>query len=252
MKSLKNLEKKWCFRIGVILVFIASIMYNVCLLSDIKIKDTNITALTDTLTISRNKLNEEVKSKSLLIMNIKELKNSNSSLTNEIDKLSKKDKKNLVEINKLNFTIDMLKDKIEDLEQDGPIIVVNDSVNIYSYPLKRTDEFRDLQGIFKVESTRSPISSKFEFTSDKIYADLVINKKKVDNSLILSVSSSNPYVNVTNVEGSIIDLKAYNSYQKPKKFGLGIQLGYGFTLDKNIVKLAPYAGVGLSYNLFNF
>lgn len=35
----------------------------------------------------------------------------------------------------------------------------------------------------------------------------------------------------------------------PKRFGLGLQIGYGYTLDK---KPQPYVGVGLSYNLLRF
>lgn len=75
-------------------------------------------------------------------MNVKELKKINSDLIIEINKLSNKDKRNLVEINKLNIKIDMLKDSIELLHSDTTIII-NDSTKVY--PFSIINEYRDLQ-----------------------------------------------------------------------------------------------------------
>ena len=38
---------------------------------------------------------------------------------------------------------------------------------------------------------------------------------------------------------------------KPKRWGIGVQVGYGLTLTGS-PKFAPYVGVGISYNIFNF
>lgn len=40
-------------------------------------------------------------------------------------------------------------------------------------------------------------------------------------------------------------------YQKPKRWSIGIQVGYGITL-KGTPQFAPYVGIGVSYNLFSF
>ena len=40
-------------------------------------------------------------------------------------------------------------------------------------------------------------------------------------------------------------------YQKPKRWSVGIQGGYGMTL-KGTPQFAPYVGIGVSYNLFSF
>ena len=40
-------------------------------------------------------------------------------------------------------------------------------------------------------------------------------------------------------------------YQKPKRWGIGIQVGYGVTMSRT-PQFSPYIGVGISYNLFNF
>ena len=39
---------------------------------------------------------------------------------------------------------------------------------------------------------------------------------------------------------------------KSRRWGIGIQAGYGLTLHQNIIKPTPYIGVGLSYNLLRF
>ena len=38
---------------------------------------------------------------------------------------------------------------------------------------------------------------------------------------------------------------------KPKRWGIGIQVGYGVTMSRT-PQFSPYIGVGISYNLFNF
>lgn len=254
MINLGSLKKKWCFNIGIALIVLSSIIMNVYQFNNGRINDkinkANITALTDSLKIEKNKLGEVVKSKSLLIMDINDLKNTNSDLNNEINKLSSKDKRNLVEINKLKITIDMLVDSLERL-QPGPIVVVNDSTK--SYPFSKINKFRELK--WDVDVTNKKDGTEIvtsTIKADKIYADLVINKTKEKNNLVLSVSSSNPYVNVTNIDGSVIDLNAYNSYQKPKLFGIGLHVGYGLSTNNGVVFLSPYIGVGLSYNLIRF
>lgn len=39
---------------------------------------------------------------------------------------------------------------------------------------------------------------------------------------------------------------------KPTRWGIGIQAGYGATLHNNTVNLAPYIGVGISYNILTW
>ena len=39
---------------------------------------------------------------------------------------------------------------------------------------------------------------------------------------------------------------------KPTHWGIGVQAGYGATLQDNTVKLAPYIGVGISYNIITW
>ena len=47
------------------------------------------------------------------------------------------------------------------------------------------------------------------------------------------------------------EVRTINIKPKPKRWGIGVQVGYGLTLQPQ-PKFAPYVGVGISYNLFNF
>lgn len=50
----------------------------------------------------------------------------------------------------------------------------------------------------------------------------------------------------------IITTTTIQNKQKTRRWGIGIQAGYGLTLHQNIIKPTPYIGVGLSYNLLRF
>ncbi|MBE9488450.1 MAG: hypothetical protein IMY73_04620 [Bacteroidetes bacterium] len=40
--------------------------------------------------------------------------------------------------------------------------------------------------------------------------------------------------------------------RKPKRWGVGVQVGYGATTNNGNVRLSPYIGVGVSYNIIQF
>lgn len=49
----------------------------------------------------------------------------------------------------------------------------------------------------------------------------------------------------------LINTTTVNTYQRPKRWGIGIQVGYGMTVATE-PKLHPYIGIGLSYNILTF
>lgn len=251
MKNLIEVGKKWFFKIGIGLIIISLIGTTLYLNNEKKKVENNIIALSDSLEISKNKLNEEIKSKKLLVMDISKLKEINSDLVYEINKLSNKDKKNLIEINKLKFNIDMLKDSILKL-QSGKVIIINDSTKVYPFEFPK-NKFRELKwDVTVIDRQYLPNIVTSSLLVDKFYSDLIINHIKDGENIKLSVSSSNPYLTITDIKGSIINTKAYNQYQKPKPFGLGVHIGYGLSTNNGIVYLSPYIGVGLSYNFIRF
>ena len=65
---------------------------------------------------------------------------------------------------------------------------------------------------------------------------------------------------VSGVDPSLDSLKIYRTHMviteqipvvqvKKTRWGIGVQAGYGATIDKNVVSLSPYVGVGVSYNI---
>ncbi|VDH16090.1 Uncharacterised protein [Algoriella xinjiangensis] len=70
--------------------------------------------------------------------------------------------------------------------------------------------------------------------SQIVLQDTIIQKK---DSIIYLTNT------IVNYQDKIIKIKP-----KPKRFGIGIQTGYGFNSDK----ITPYVGVGVSFNLVRF
>ena len=239
------------------IIFIGLILFGSVMLglyqyksNELKLAELNIKTQNDTIKVFKNKINENVYKINSLILDKKQLKEYNVELNNEISKLTKQDKTNLVEISKLSFTINSLGDSIKKLNNKlidstyNPITGLNN----YNFELKDSTKFRELRGIIKVTSKDKPFKVDTELLIDKVYTDLTIGKTLKNDKLELFVSSSNSKLLVTNLIGSVVDLKAYNKIQPKKRFSLSLQTGYGFT----IYGLSPYIGIGGSYNLINF
>jgi len=64
------------------------------------------------------------------------------------------------------------------------------------------------------------------------------------------VSGYNPslYSLIFKMPREVVTIKEYS---KPKRWSVGVQVGYGVTL-KGTPQFAPYVGIGVSYNLFSF
>lgn len=133
--------------------------------------------------------------------------------------------------------------KIDTFFQTDTIIqylseVRNDSIILYpEYGIRVQNEWVDIEG--NVNHLTSTLSIEFE----NKYSVAIVKKKKWKEEYDVVVTNENPYT-------SVQDIKAYKvSSPKPKRFGIGLQLGYGFTSS---FKPAFYIGAGLSYNILKF
>ena len=84
-------------------------------------------------------------------------------------------------------------------------------------------------------------------------ADVVIpitQKVYEDSSYTAYVSGYNPLLDslIFRMPKEIITIR---EYQKPKRWGVGLQVGYGMNV-KGTPQFTPYIGIGVSYNLFSF
>lgn len=124
------------------------------------------------------------------------------------------------------------------------IIYVDNTTNHIITPFHYRDEWISFNG--KNEFKFEP---EFDYTTSisniNINTPLTVG---LTNDYQIFVTSSNPYVSFTNIEGAVID----KSVLKPRKkrFNWGLQLGFGATydiVDKDIA-VGPYAGVGVEFN----
>lgn len=90
---------------------------------------------------------------------------------------------------------------------------------------------------FDSDSSNTQISILLE---NEYTVSLVKKKKKYE----AIVKNYNPYSSVSEI--SAVSLQGF---PRPKKFGLGVQLGYGINSS---FRIQPYIGVGVSYNIIRF
>ena len=98
------------------------------------------------------------------------------------------------------------------------------------------------------------VPEHFEELSEKVTPDSV----SVEIQITQKVYETDRYrAVVSGYKPSLDDIYIYQPTQivqvksKPKRWGVGIQVGYGVTL-KQTPQFSPYVGVGVSYNLFQF
>jgi len=117
------------------------------------------------------------------------------------------------------------------LYQDGDTILVP----LQKYAVHHNDRWMSVN--FDSDSSNTEISIKVE---NEYTVSLVKKKKKYE----AIVKNYNPYSSVSEI--SAVSLQGF---PKPKKFGLGVHLGYGINSS---FRIAPYIGVGVSYNVIRF
>lgn len=135
-------------------------------------------------------------------------------------------------------------ERLEVLDVEPELIIVDsvkfDSVytekkEIVKLPIYNTDTIKQTDTIIHQDSifVEIPISVKH-------YKDTLAETAISFDLRGFQCEMNNLYVE--NLKTPIIE------ENKPKRWGLGLQLGMGVTKEK----ISPYIGVGISYNLFNF
>lgn len=124
---------------------------------------------------------------------------------------------------------------------------------------KQTENERKLQETLQMlrdslANYGKTVPDHFEELSEKVTPDSV----SVEIPITQKVYETDRYrAVVSGYKPSLDDIYIYQPTQivqvksKPKRWGVGIQVGYGVTL-KQTPQFSPYVGVGVSYNLFQF
>jgi hypothetical protein len=110
------------------------------------------------------------------------------------------------------------------------IIIIKDSKANFDF----SDEYRTLTGTITTKSDTLEMS----IDKDEVYLDYTLATKG-DR---VYVTSSNPYVKVTNIEGIVIP-------KKKDKWVIGPTVSVGYDFSSNM--FAPMIGIGITYNIKN-
>lgn len=164
-----------------------------------------------------------------------------------IDKaeLKKLHLKAVSEVTKLKAQVEVLLDSVS---HNGTVVVVQPCppeigeehpVLYLPFEFKKKDKFLDLKGEFDEKGEMS-LSLKVP-----VALDLWTGYNRQEKKYTATVTSDNKLFQVTEIRSIKV------ASVKPKKFGIGVQVGYGINF-KDEIKAQPYIGVGASYNLIRF
>jgi len=200
-----------------------------------KMYETNIKALTDTITYYKGENGNLVASKTAFMAEVNDLKELNKGLYDQITKLGVKPK-NIV-------TTVYSEGEIKYLPQDTAWVVKHDTINLergIDKSFAFNDQWRDLEGTIGYHQDTLGL----RISKDIMRFNYTV---AMDKNNKIYITSDNPYVTVNEIQGFTVP-----TYQKEKvkRWGIGPYLGVGYDFSRN--KIAPTIGIGVQYNLFRF
>ena len=229
------------------LVIIALIMSTTCTNQKLGKAETNIKALTDTLHTYELKNGELLYEKQGFIAEKKELEEYIGIKEKEVKEIEKKLKSALATIAKLQAQV-----RIDTIHTVDSVEVLPDST--YNCHFEYKDNWLALDGVTNIKL--DPFNTHTIINNIGMEVPLKVGTTK-DNKWF--VTSENPYVQFTRVEGVNIE-KA-----KPKRWCIGIQggvgavFGYGISGSSDgivrtgwILGGGAYLGLGITYKLMEF
>jgi hypothetical protein len=230
--------------------------------AELRMKENNIIALKDTVRTEKTRSGEMQQVKTILMADMKDLRDLNKNLYDEV-----KDQKGKVYY--ISQITAKLNDKLKNWTPGGEYIydsVSGTDIISWNFDTSGNDWGRKISGrtSFKIASTCSgytvtPRSSYLENLSYNFSITTGLKEsQKFPGHLEIFVNSSYPGMTFDRIDGSLVnpsDFKKYLPSEKPKKWSIGpyIGLGYGITLQ-NTPQLAPVfsLGIGIQYKVISF
>lgn len=215
----------------------------------IKSENSKVYVHKDSLEKFVTKNGDTLTGKNTYIESLDELKKSNEELYNQVKALQKiKLQPILVSQVKTEMKIDTI---YAEKTQDS--IIHNSTEKILQWKTP-ANPYYSFNGQTVVKTDFSDFSTKI--SNFKVNADLNVSlvevKENKKHQLKVIVNSTNPYVDVNNINSTVIDptkSKALKSCFPTKRWHIGPYVGFG--VDKNL-NLTPSVGVSLGYGLINF
>lgn len=134
---------------------------------------------------------------------------------------------------KLPVSVPKLPENVQKFPESGKNL--QDSVKNFGKSVPE-NHFEDMGEMVTPDSAEVVVPITQTVYEDSIYTAYVSGYRASLDSLIFRMPRE------------VVTVKEYS---KPKRWSVGVQVGYGVTL-KGTPQFAPYVGVGVSYNLFSF
>ena len=222
--------------------------------TDLEMAKTNITAMQDTITTSKNRIGQLQYERATLITSEKGLKSLNADLAKEVESQRGK----IAQLNRIIAIISTPK--------PGPIGGTGassgdpcDSIGYYTAEWsseQRFDEnnFRNLAATTQITVKKKAVQSvQTEITRDDIGFDLVTGLEKRDGGYEIFVRSNYPGFRPTKIEGAFIPQNDLFPPQKKKNFSVGVGPQVGLGLTPTMVPTLYFGiGLGIQYSFFKF
>ena len=192
-------------------------------LYEVKLKNGELLSVRDSYIATINDL------ETLLDISKNEIKDLQRKLDSKIAYISK------IETNTKIEYVEVLKDSI---------VYVNNNPNDIISHFHYSDEWLKISGENNIK------------LGDKFESNTILNKIEINTPLTVGltndyqifISSPNPYLNINNIEGAVIDKSKFQ--QRKKRFNWGLQMGFGpmyDVIDKDIA-VGIYCGIGGEIN----
>lgn len=246
---MKTILSHWkeCLILILFFICIALTMSTTCTRQDLNKAETNLKALTDTLHTYKLKNGELMYEKQGFITEKDELEKYIGVKENEVKEIEKQLKSALATIAKLRAEV-----HIDTIHTKDSVVLLPDST--FQCYFNYDDTWLSLDGVTSIYL--DPFNSHTIVNSISMEVPLKIGTTKDDRWF---VTSENPYVSFTSVEGANLD-KA-----KPKRWSLGFQIGVGGIVgwgvsgaNDGIVRsgwiggFGGYVGLGITYKFIEF
>lgn len=197
--------------------------------------ENNYRVMCDSMKVLTSKYNDEIFARQSLIVDKKELEKALDISRKELTDLEKTLHETVAYYSNLSGIVEydtlIMKDTMW-VEKDVEYVR-------FSY----ADTWSIIDGVTKIEN-------KIPQTSINILSISVPLHVGLTDNYTIFVTSNNPYVHFTDIEGAVIDGSKLKATER--RFGLGLHAGFGVQynlLGKNI-GVGPEVGVGLNYKLF--
>lgn len=224
---IKSLNVRDFIFTGVIILLCGCLLFSVNKCSNIDNRyQNNIKALTDTISYYESKTGSLIATKTAYESDIKELKDVNVKLYQDLEDMKIKNKTEVA----INFSGEIVNEN-----PDTIFIVKQDTIyKGFNHGFDFSNNWRELSGVV----TYKPDSLQLRFDKDIIKFDYTI---AMDKNNQIYIKSENPYVRFNEMTGFTLPK------QRTKRWGLSITVGYGCDIQHN--KFGPTLSLGISWDI---